>query len=134
MKTDSHYTVNACPNRTSLFKLFKSVNWDKGTNAKQLYIAMSRSTHIVTAWHEIQLVGLIRSMDDNVLSANIDYLLVHKDYQRQSIATNLINLMLKQLQNIQCISVSPNEKKNFHLYETCGFSIITDGGLLQLYN
>lgn len=82
MKKDILYMTNTYPNKTSLFELFKSVNWDEGTNAEQLYTAMCRSTHTVTAWHDTQLVGFIRSMDDNILSSNIDFLLVHKRLSR----------------------------------------------------
>lgn len=42
MKKDILYTANTYPNKTSLFELFKSVSWDEGTNAEQLYTAMCR--------------------------------------------------------------------------------------------
>ena len=119
----------------SLLKdLFNSVGWAQDLSADKLQFVIFNSSHAITAWDKHRLVGLIRSMDDNGYSANIDLLLVHKDYQGQGIATHMIEKLLDEIKHIQYISTSPNESKNFKLYTRFGFQIIADAGLLQKTN
>lgn len=117
----------------SLKDLFNSVGWDINTRPELLSLAMENASHIVTAYDGSHLIGLIRSMDDAMWHANIDCLVVHKDYQRTGVGTMLLNELLKLLKDVPTISVSPNESKNFAFYEKFGFTRIKDGGLLQLY-
>lgn len=117
-----------------LKNLFDSVGWAQNLTPDQLQCAIFKSSHSVSAWNGKKLVGLIRSMNDDIYSSNIDLLLVHKDYQHQGIATNLIKELLSDIKHIQYISTSPNERKNFHLYQQFGFEEITDSGLLQMEN
>lgn len=117
----------------SLKDLFNSVGWDLDTPPEMLSLAMGNASHIVTAYDDSHLIGLIRSMDDGMWHANIDCLVVHKDYQRTGVGTQLLNELLKLLKDVSTISVSPNESKNFAFYEKFGFKQIEDGGLLQLY-
>lgn len=112
--------------------LFGAVGWID-SSAVAIQSALLRSTHVITARKDGKLIGLIRSMDDSNWHANIDCLLVHPDYQGQGVATALIEYLLNILKHIPTISVSPNEQKNFHLYEKFGFTLIEDGGLLQKY-
>lgn len=116
-----------------LADLFHSVGWEKDTSPSILFKAMQNSSHIVSAWDGKKLVGIIRSMDDFVWSANIDCLVVHKEYQNMGIGTSLVEELLKQIKHILCISVSPNEKENIGFYLRFGFKIIEDSRLLQLY-
>ena len=117
----------------SLKDLFNSVDWDLDTRPELLSLAMKNASHVITAYDNSRLIGLIRSMDDTIWHANIDCLVVHKDYQRTGVGTMLLNELLKLLKDVPTISVSPNESKNFAFYEKFGFTLIEDGGLLQLY-
>ena len=117
-----------------LADLFHSVNWDINTSSSILLKAMSNSTRVITAWYGNKLVGIIRSMDDSVWSANIDCLVVHKKYQNMGIGTSLLTELLNQIKHILCISVSPNERKNIGFYLKFGFKIIDGSMLLQIYN
>lgn len=117
---------------TALVELFSSVNWLGSTNPAVLQSAMLHSTRVFSAWDGDKLVGLIRSMDDDCYSANIDCLLVHRDYQKQGIATQLLNRLLEDLKSVEFVSVSPNLRSNFGLYQNVGFEEVRTGGLLQL--
>ncbi len=128
LSRDKNFSVN------DIAELFHSVNWDMDTPPDILTTAMMNSTNVVTAWDEDRLVGIIRSMDDSVWNANIDCLIVHKDYQNRGIGSLLLTEMLKLLGKIMYISVSPNEEKNIGFYEKFGFKVIKGSTLLQLCN
>lgn len=119
--------------KSDLTALFHSVGWELETPAQVLVEAMQNATHIVSAWDGSKLVGIVRSMDDNVWSANIDCLVVHKDYQGTGVGTALLTELLTDIKHILCISVAPNEKKNAGFYQKFGFMIVADGALLQMY-
>lgn len=65
---------------SALAELFRSVGWEENTPPKVLKTAMLNATRVIAAYDGAKLVGLIRSMDDGVWSANIDCLVVHVDY------------------------------------------------------
>ena len=117
-----------------LDELFHSVGWELDTPSNVLQAAMMNSSHILTAWEGEKLIGLIRSMDDGCWSANIDCLVVHKNYQHRGIGGKLLMALLNMLSNVMIINVRPNESINFNFYEKYGFIQIKDGGLLQKYN
>ena len=77
------------------------------------------------------LAGVVRSMDDGIWSANIDCLVVHRDYQRQGIAGAMLDALLRDISHIQYISVSPNASEMVPFYQRHGFLLVTDGRLLQ---
>jgi len=117
-----------------LTALFHSVGWDIDTPSEVLIKAMSNSTNIVSAWDGERLVGVIRSMDDGCWSANIDCLVVHRDYQNKGIGTVLVKELLQKIGHIMNISVCPNEAKNIAFYQKLGFNLIEGSRLLQMYS
>lgn len=114
-----------------LAELFRSVGWEENTPPKVLRDAMRNATRVFCAYDGDKLVGLIRSMDDGCWSANIDCLVVHRDYWGKGISTELMTTMLIDLKDVLCISVSPNEQANVPFYEKFGFELVADGRLLQ---
>lgn len=117
-----------------LEELFHSVGWELDTPSDVLQSAMLHSSNVVSAYDDNnKLIGIIRSMDDGCWHANIDCLVVHKDFQNTGVGTKLVKEMLEVLHNVPTISVSPNESKNFSFYERFGFKHVEDGGLLQLH-
>ena len=116
---------------TELKELFTSVGWASDLSEEDLYLSILRSSHIALQFNEQnKLIGLARSMDDEIYSANIDIVVVHKDYQGKGIATKLLTNLLNQIKDVQYISVSP-EIKNKGLYEHLGFKVIDECILLQ---
>lgn len=129
--TDITYVRTKVFGSRDLAELFHSVGWEKDTPPKDLKTAMLNATRVIAACDGTKLVGLIRSMDDGVWSANIDCLVVHADYCGNGIGSALVSAMLDDLKNVMCISVSPNESANVGFYERFGFELVTDGRLLQ---
>lgn len=113
--------------------LFSSVNWKSASNPQKLVNAFMNSTNVISAWEDDRLIGIIRSMDDGCWSANIDCLVVHKDYQGKGIASKLLTELLDDLKNIEYINVCPDDKKMDTFYLQFGFNIV-DGYYLQKIN
>lgn len=114
--------------------VFPKRYWVDNLTDDELMMAMENSSHIVSAWDGDTLVGIARSMDDNIWSANIDCISVHKSYRKHGIADLLLKTLLNNLSHIKNITAAPNESKFIKLYTKNGFNKITDGSLLQIYN
>lgn len=111
----------------SIKELFSSVGWNVMEDIEKLLNALKNSSHYVIAYDNDKLVGFIRSLDDGYWQSNIDCLLVHKDYQRKGIGTQLMNTLLNDLKNIKYINVCPNDKNMKKFYQKFGFKDI--GGI-----
>ena len=71
--------------KRELEELFLSVEWSSGEFPKKLVIAMRNINCVYSAWDGEELVGLISAMDDGVMNAYINYLLVKPEYQLKGI-------------------------------------------------
>lgn len=116
-----------------LQKLFSSVEWKSAAYPEKLVSAFENASHVVSAWEGNSLIGIIRSMDDGCWSANLDCLVVHKDFQGKGIASKLMTELLEDLKNITYINVCPDDKEIGQFYSKFGFKII-DGYYLQKIN
>ena len=120
-------------NEENLQELFSSVDWKSAENPQKLVNAFKNSSNVISAWEDDHLIGIIRSMDDGCWSANIDCLIVHKDFQGKGIASKLITELLEDLKNIEYINVCPDDKTMDSFYLKFGFNIV-DGYYLQKIN
>ena len=77
-----------------LKELFPSVGWKSAEDPEMLQKAFTSASHVVSAWNNETLVGIIRSMDDGIWSANINCLVVHKNYQGRGRSNLLLSEML----------------------------------------
>ena len=116
-----------------LRELFTSVGWESAADPVKLFFAFLYSSNVISCWHDDKLVGIIRSMDDGCWSANIDCLVVHKDYQGKGIGTKLLEVLLDKLKNVKYINVAPDSRKQIRFYKKAGFSLIK-GCYLQKRN
>lgn len=115
-----------------LAELMASVGWGEDATPDVFLQAMMNATHVISARADGKLVGIVRSMDDGCWSANIDCLVVHKDYAHKGIGTMIMRVLLDKLASVKYISVSPNEAKNASFYVRFGFKLVPDGRLLQI--
>lgn len=97
--------------------LLNSVQMELDTPIDTLMRAFKRSTHITCVMTDGQLVGIARSMDDDCWSANIDFVVVHNDYQHRGIGKMMLGNLLQQMKSVPCISVSPNDSNVRGFYE-----------------
>ena len=116
-----------------LQELFSSVGWESAKEPQTLVLAFLFSSNVISCWHDDKLVGIIRSMDDGYWSANIDCLVVHKDYRGKGIGSKLLEVLLDQIKQIKYINVAPDNRKQIKFYKKAGFSLIK-GCYLQKRN
>lgn len=105
--------------------MFLSVEWSSGNFPEKLVIAMKNYNTVFSAWDEDKLVGMVCVMDDGVMNAYINYLIVHPDYQLKGIGKELIKRVkthYKDYLRIAVITVNNNVK----FYEYSGFEKTDD--------
>jgi ribosomal protein S18 acetylase RimI-like enzyme len=113
-------------------ELFGSVHWFSGRFPEKLRPAFLHSGRVISAWDGEKLVGLIRGLDDGAWQATIDCLLVNPLYQRQGIASALLELLLEDYREFLYVTVVPDEKKNVAFYIKHGFDIMAEATPLQI--
>ena len=108
-------------------------SWELANLEKVMY-ALRRSSHAVYAYYDQKLIGIARSMDDAIWSANIDCVVVHKAFQRLGIGREMMKRLIQDLGSCAFISVSSNDKHNIDFYRSLGFDVLENGVLLQILN
>jgi len=106
--------------KKELEELFLSVEWSSGEFPEKLVIAMKNFNCVYSAWNGDELVGLISAMDDGIMNAYINYLLVKPDYQLKGIGKNLVEKVKEHYKDYQRIAVI-TMKKESKFYEYCDF-------------
>lgn len=112
---DITYSSEHCPNDSELKELFSTVEWQVSRHIDRLSAAMYKYDNLITAWDGARLVGLVCSLDDGAVTAYINYLIVHPDYQRMGIGKELMRQIL-------------NEYRDFMRVE-----LIADAGATEFY-
>lgn len=113
---DITYSSEHCPNDSELKELFSTVEWQVSRHIDRLSAAMYKYDNLITAWEGARLVGLVCSLDDGAVTAYINYLIVHPDYQRMGIGKELMRRIL-------------NEYRDFMRVE-----LIADAGATEFYD
>ena len=113
---DITYSSEHCPNDSELKELFSTVEWQVSRHIDRLLAAMYKYDNLITAWDGARLVGLVCSLDDGAVTAYINYLIVHPDYQRMGIGKELMRRIL-------------NEYRDFMRVE-----LIADAGATEFYD
>lgn len=101
--------------------MFLSVGWESGKYPDKLARAMRRSSHVISAWENSRLIGLLRSLDDGETVAFLHYLLVHPAYQGRHIGTGLMERMLHRYTDMLHIKIMPSDPKTIPFYQKFGF-------------
>lgn len=103
--------------------MFLSVKWESGKYPEKLVKAMKNSSHVISAYDNDKLVGLVRSLDDGATVAFIHYLLVDPSYQRFHIGTELMTRLLDKYKDMLHIKIMPSDPKVIPFYERLGFRV-----------
>lgn len=106
--------------KKQLQELFLSNDWDSGNYPEKLVTSMKNFSTVFSAWDNDELVGLISVMDDGIMNAYINYILVKPEYQLKGIGKTLIGKVKSHYKDYQRIALitMPNNSK---FYEYCGF-------------
>lgn len=113
-------TIKTFTNK-QLQNLFLSVNWESGNYPDKLVKAMQNSTHVISAWDNDELIGLVRAIDDGETIAFIHYLLVNPKYQGQHIGDELMRRILENFKDILYVKFIPSAPKTINFYKRYGF-------------
>ena len=104
-----------------LRRLFLSVNWESGNYPERLRVAMTNYGSVFSAWDGNRLVGMVCVMDDGIMTAYIQYVLVDPEYQGQGIGRHLLNMAKERYGDfLRIIIIAYDNRVSF--YEACGFS------------
>ncbi|EEF58980.1 GNAT family N-acetyltransferase [Pedosphaera parvula] len=103
----------------NLSTLFQSVGWGP-RSASELQDAFSKSTHLIFAYDQNQLVGCGRTVDDGKYYCLIVDVIVAPTHQRRGIGTHIIDHLKQQTRDyLFCTLTAAPDKASF--YETLGF-------------
>lgn len=102
---DITYSSEHCPNDSELKELFSTVEWQVSRHIDRLSAAMYKYDNLITAWDGARLVGLVCSLDDGAVTAYINYLIVHPDYQRMGIGKELMRRILNEYRDFMRVEL-----------------------------
>ncbi len=107
----------------AILALYNSVGWSAYTNKPDsLREALNNSTYIVICMDEEELVGLARSISDDVSIHYLQDILVNPLYHRKGIGRKLLEKCLLRFEHVRThMILTDNEKKQKIFYESLGF-------------
>lgn len=119
--------------RTEVVELYNSVNWQRYTTDEDVLIRALNSSDVIIAMEGDELVGLTRAVSDGETIVYIQDVLVKPAYQRQRIATQLIEWLLQPYESVrQKVLLTDDEDVQRAFYESLGFNIV-EGKLRAFY-
>jgi ribosomal protein S18 acetylase RimI-like enzyme len=92
--------------------VYHSVGWMKHSN-ELIKKVFQRSDIVSLAVYDGQVVGVGRALSDGVFNATIYDVVVHREYQRNGVASLIMSDLLEQLKEVSCvllISTTGNEE------------------------
>lgn len=120
---DITYSSEHCPNDSELKELFSTVEWQVSRHIDRLSAAMYKYDNLITAWDGARLVGLVCSLDDGAVTAYINYLIVHPDYQRMGIGKELMRRILNEYRDFLRVELIADAGAT-EFYDKLGFGAI----------
>ncbi len=87
------YSFDDTLSETEVLELYSANGWSSAKKPKELLGALRSSHSVVTARHDLRLVGLANAISDGHLVVYYPHLLVLPGYQRLGIGREIMNLM-----------------------------------------
>ena len=79
-----------------IIALYEALGWSAVDKPTALYEALINSHSLISAWYGNRLIGIGNAISDGFLVVYYSHLLVHPDFQRQGIGSEIMNLWLKK--------------------------------------
>lgn len=116
-------------NQTQVETLYASVGWSAYTaEPKKLMKSLAQSLTVFSAWHDEELVGLIRVVGDGLTIIYIQDILVKPTYQRQGIGRELMTKVLETYPDVRQKVLMTEEAPDVRaFYESFGFHSCDQG-------
>ncbi len=93
-------------------------DFDNGRSPEQYQKSAENSAVVCYFYADDQIIGNARALSDGVCNAYIVDVWIHSDYRRQGLATQMMQMMLEQLQG-QHVYLFTDDRADF--YESLGF-------------
>lgn len=124
--------TNETINQKAILDLYNDVGWTNYTqNPATLTEGIKSSLCVFGAYANTELVGLIRIVGDGLTIIYIQDILVKKQYQRQKIGQQLLQLILEKYANVrQKVLMTDKQKTVIRFYEKNGFQKMVDLNLI----
>ncbi len=103
----------------SVIRLYQDVGWWEDRKESEIEDILER-TISVGAWIDDELVGFARAVTDGKFRAYVEDVVVHHQYRRKDIGTQIIKRLLHELEHIDIISLFCDETL-IPFYESEGF-------------
>lgn len=118
---------------TQVMALYQANEWSAANKPDALCAALQNSHTVITAWDDIQLVGLANAISDGYLVVYYPHLLVMPDYQGQGIGRRIMELMHQRYGHFhQQILVAERAAVGF--YQKCGLAIAGKTQSMWIYD
>ena len=103
--------------------VYNAVGWRAYTqNEDSLKRAFEKSTFVLVALLDSQVVGVARSISDEVSIHYLQDILIHPDFQKKGIGRELLNLMLERFKDVRThMILTDDEEKQLKFYESLGY-------------
>lgn len=127
--------IEPLPDAAELLALYDSVGWTAYTqDPESLLEAIRRSTLVVTARDDGELVGIARCLTDSVSIWYLQDIIVHPDHQRSGIGTALFRECLAPFSAVQRrVLLTDAEPYQRAFYESLGLVGISNRPELQVF-
>lgn len=122
------FEYNKAIDSVILTTLYHSVEWSTYTDfPEKMEKILPNSLWWCACWDEDELVGLIRVVGDGISIVYVQDLLVHPDYQRKGIGTQLIKEMLATFAHVrQLVLITDNSIKTIEFYKSLGLKELSE--------
>lgn len=109
-------------NQEEILSLYTSVGWENYTrNPQMLERAYENSFLKIAVFEGKQLIGMVRVVGDGASVILIQDLLVHPEYQRKGIGSQLMRAVLERCEDVYQIELmTDNTEKTILFYQSLG--------------
>ena len=111
--------------------LYSACEWWHAKIPQRTLRALEGGWRCITAWDEDNLVGLVYAISDGELYAYVTHALVHPEYRRQGIGTELMRRLMEGTEEFESIVTISATSEARQFYETVGFTLMEPGPRLE---
>ncbi len=115
------FKENHIPSAQKTIELYRSVGWGHTKCPNSLNQAIKKSDFVVTAWDGDKLIGLGRAISDSALTVYFPDILVHPNWQRKKIGTEIMKRLLGKYGNFHNQVFIAEDKIAKQFYKKFGF-------------
>lgn len=119
-------------NKEAILRLYLDNEWTAYTDEKELlFEGIKNSLDLIGAYHEEELIGLIRTIGDKNTIIYIQDILVLKKYHRKGVGTTLLEMIIEKYPHVRQICLTTGKETSQRLfYESLGFMTYDDGKIV----